>query len=291
MHWIVGFAPGGGNDLVARLLGQWMSDQYRQTFIIENRAGAAGNIAAEFVAHATPDGHTLLLISSNNATNAAVDEKVRLTFTRDIAPDCRHQQEFTGNGRQPQDACQTVPEFIAYAKANPGKINMASAGTGGIGHLTGELFKMMTGTDLVHVPFRGNGPALSALLGEQVDVLFPSLASAREYIKTGKLRGLAVTSKTRSNAVPDLPTVAEFVPDFEANTWYGVGAPKGTPPDIIAKINKQIDAAISDAKVEARFDEFGDVPTPMAPAEFGKFIAQEVEKWSKVVKFANVKPG
>ncbi len=291
VHWIVGFAPGGGNDLVARLLGQWMSDQYGQTFIIENRAGAAGNIAAEFVAHATPDGHTLLLISSNNATNAALDNKVSVTFTRDIAPVAAISKNSLVLAVNPKIPAKTVPEFIAYAKSNPGKINVASAGTGGIGHLTGELFKMMTGTDLVHVPFRGNGPALAALLGGQVDALFPSLASAREYIKTGRLRGLAVTSKTRSNAVPDLATVAEFVPDFEANTWYGVGAPKGTPPDIIAKINKQIDAAISDAKVQARFDEFGDVPTPMAPAEFGKFIAQEVEKWSKVVKFANVKPG
>ena len=291
VHWIVGFAPGGGNDLVARLLGQWMSDQFGQTFIIENRAGAAGNIAAEFVAHATPDGYTLLLISSNNTTNAAVDDKVSLTFTRDIAPVAAISKNPLVMAVNPKIAARTVPEFIAYAKANPGRINMASAGTSGIGHLTGELFKMMTGTDLVHVPFRGNGPALAALLGEQVDVLFPSLASAKEYIKTGKLRGLAVTSNTRSNAMPDLPTVAEFVPGFEADTWYGIGAPKGTPPDIIAKINKQIHAAISDAKVEARFNEFGDVPTPMAPAEFGKFIAQEVEKWSKVVKFANVKPG
>lgn len=291
VYWIVGFAPGGGNDLVARLLGQWMSDQYGQTFVIVNKAGAAGNIAAEFVAHATPDGYTLLLVSSNNATNAAIDEKVSLTFTHDIAPVAAISKNSLVMVVNPKVPARTVPEFIAYAKANPGKINMASAGTGGIGHLTGELFKMMTGTDLVHVPFRGNGPALAALLGEQVDVLFPSLASAREYITTGKLRSLAVTSNTRSNVVPDLPTVAEFVPGFEANTWYGVGAPKGTPLDITAKINKQINAAISDAKVEARFDEFGDMPTPMAPAEFGKFIAREVEKWSKVAKFANVKSG
>jgi tripartite-type tricarboxylate transporter receptor subunit TctC len=291
VHWIVGFAPGGGNDLVARLLGQWMSDQFGQTFVIENRAGAAGNIAAEFVAHATPDGYTLLLISSNNATNAAVDTKVGLTFTRDIAPVAAISKNSLVMAVNPKMSARTVPEFIAYAKANPGKINMASAGTGGIGHLTGEMFKMMTGTDLVHVPFRGNGPALAALLGEQIDVLFPSLASAREYIKAGKLRGLAVTSNTRSDALPDLPTVAEFIPGFEANTWYGVGAPKSTPPDIVAKISKQIDAAISDAKIKARFDEFGDVPTPMTSGEFGKFIAQEVEKWSNVAKFANVKPG
>jgi len=216
---------------------------------------------------------------------------VSLTFTRDITPVAAISKNSLVVAVNPKMPARTVPEFIPYSKANPGKSNMAWAGTGGIGHLTGELFKMMTGTDFVHVPFRGNGPALAALLGEQVDVLFPSLASAKEYIKTGKLRGLAVTSNTRSNAVPNTPTVAEFVPGFEANTSYGVGAPKGTPPDIIAKINKQIDAAISDAKVEARFDEFGDVPTPMTPAEFGKFIAQEVEKWSKVVKFANVKPG
>ena len=291
VHWIVGFAPGGGNDIVARLLGQWMSDQYGQTFIIENRAGAAGNIATDVVAHAPPDGYTLLLISSNNATNAAVDAKVSTTFTRDIVPVAAISKNSLVMAVHPKVPAKTVPEFIAYAKANPGKVNMASAGTGGIGHLTGELFKMMTGTDLVHVPFRGNGPALAALLGEQVDVLFPSLASAQEYIKTGTVRALAVTSDTRSNTLPELPTVAEFIPNFEASTWYGVGAPKGTPPDVITKINKQIDSAVSDAKIRIRFDEFGDIATPMAPAEFGKFITEEIEKWSKVAQFANVKPG
>lgn len=289
VHWIVGFAPGGGNDIVARLLGQWMSDRFGETVVVENKPGAAGNIAAEFVARAAPDGYTLLLISSNNATNAALDEKVNLTFTRDIAPVAAIGKNSLVMAVNPKIPAKTVPEFIAYAKANPGKINMASAGTGGIGHLTGELFQMMTGTKLVHVPFRGNGPALVALLGAQVDVQFPSLASAKEYIKSGKLRALAVTDSKRSKTFPDIPSVAEFVPGFEANTWYGVGAPKDTPPDVVATLNKQVDAALSEPKIEAHFDEFGDVATPMAPAEFGKFISQEVEKWSKVVKFASVK--
>jgi tripartite-type tricarboxylate transporter receptor subunit TctC len=291
VHWIVGFAPGGGNDIVARLLGQWMSDRYGQTFVVENRPGAAGNLATDFVARAAPDGYTLLLISSNNATNAALYDNLSFNFTRDILPVAAISKNSLVMAVHPKVPAKTVPEFIAYAKANPGKVNMASAGAGGIGHLTGEMFKMMTGTDLVHVPFRGNGPALAALLGEQVDVLFPSLASAREYIKTGKLRGLAVTSDKRSDVIPDIPTVAEFVPGFEASTWYGVGAPKGTPPDVISKINQQIDAAITDAKIKARFEEFGDAPTPMTAAEFGRFIAEETEKWSKVVKFANVKAG
>jgi tripartite-type tricarboxylate transporter receptor subunit TctC len=291
VQWLVGFAPGGGNDIVARLLGQWLSDRLGQAFVIENRTGAAGNVATAAVVRAAPDGYTLLLISSNNATNTALYDNLSFNFTRDIAPVAAISRNSLVMVVSASVPAKTVPEFIAYAKANPGKVNMASAGTGGVGHLTGELFRMMTGTDLVHVPYRGNGPALAALLGGEVDVLFPSLGSAREYITAGRMRGLAVTSATRSDALPDLSTVAEFVPGFESSTWYGVGAPKGTPPDVIAKINKEIGVAIADPKIKARFAGFGDVPMPMMPAEFGKFIAAETEKWGKVVKFASVKPG
>jgi tripartite-type tricarboxylate transporter receptor subunit TctC len=290
VRWIVGFAPGGGNDIVARLLGQWLQEKLGQPFVIENRPGAASNIATEMVVRAAPDGHTLLLISSNNATNAALYTNLSFDFARDIAPVAaisRNSLVMAVNAALP---VKTVPEFVAYAKQNPGKINMASAGTGGIGHLTGELFKMMTGISLVHVPFRGNGPALTALLGGQVDVLFPSLASAREYIAAGKLRGLGVTAATRSDVLPDLPTVAEFVPGFEASTWYGVGAPKNTPAAVIEKLNAAVDAAIVDPTIKARFAELGDLPTPMTPTAFGQFMAAETEKWGKVVKFAGVKP-
>jgi tripartite-type tricarboxylate transporter receptor subunit TctC len=289
VHLIVGFAPGGGNDIVARLLGQWLSDRLGQAFVIENRPGAASNIATDIVVRAAPDGYTLLLISSNNATNAALYRDLKFNFVRDIVPVAaisRNSLVLAVNASLP---VKTVPEFIAYAKANPGKVNMGSAGTGGIGHLTGEMFKMMTSIDMVHVPFRGNGPALTALLGGQVEVLFPSLASSLEFVAAGKLRALAVTSATRSQALPDLSTVAGFVPGFEASTWYGVGAPKGTPPDVIDKLNKEIGAALADRKIASRFAELGDIPTPMAPVDFGNYIAAETEKWGKVVTFANVK--
>ncbi len=291
VRWIVGFAPGGGNDIVARLLGQWLSDRLGQAFVVENRPGAAGNIATEMVVRAAPDGYTLLLISSNNATNAALYHDLKFNFLRDIAPVAaisRNSLVLAVNASLP---VKTVPEFIAYAKANPGKVNLGSAGTGGIGHLTGEMFKMMTRIDMVHVPFRGNGPALTALIGGQVEALFPSLASSREFIASGKLRALAVTSAARSETLPDLPTVAETVPGFEASTWYGVGAPKGTPADVIARLNAAIRAALGDAAIKTRFAQLGDVPTPMTPAEFGQYMAAETEKWGKVVTFANVKAG
>ncbi len=289
VRWIVGFAPGGGNDIVARLLGQWLSDRLGQAFVVENRPGAAGNIATEVVVRAAPDGYTLLLVSSNNATNAALYHALKFNFVRDIAPVAaisRNSLVLAVNAALP---VSTVPELIAYAKAHPGKVNMGSAGTGGIGHLTGEMFKMMTGIDMVHVPFRGNGPALAALMGGQVEVLFPSLASSLEFIASGKLRGLAVTSATRSQALPDLPTAAETVTGFEASTWYGVGAPRGTPAEVVDRLNAAIRAALADPKIKERFAQLGDVPMPMSPAEFGSYIAAETEKWGKVVTFANVK--
>jgi tripartite-type tricarboxylate transporter receptor subunit TctC len=290
VRWIVGFAPGGGNDLVARLLGQRLSERLGQPFVIENRPGAAGNLAADAVVHARPDGHTLLLVSSNNATNAAVYDNLGFDFLRDIAP-------VAGIGRtplvmavNPAVPAKTVPEFIAYAKANPGKVNMGSAGTGGIGHLAGEEFKMMAGVDMTHVPYRGNGPALTGLLGGEVQVLFPSLASGLEFVSTGKLRALAVASAQRAEKLPALPTVAESVPGFEANTWYGVGAPRSTPATVIDRLYTEIDAVLAEPAMAARFVELGDVPRPMTPAAFGQYVAGETEKWRKVAKFAGVKP-
>jgi tripartite-type tricarboxylate transporter receptor subunit TctC len=290
VRWIVGFAPGGGNDLVARLLGQRLSERLGQPFVIENRPGAAGNLAADAVVHARPDGHTLLLVSSNNATNAAVYDNLSFDFLRDIAP-------VAGIGRtplvmavNPAVPAKTVPEFIAYAKANPAKVNMGSAGTGGIGHLAGEEFKMMAGVDMTHVPYRGNGPALTGLLGGEVQVLFPSLASGLEFVSTGKLRALAVASAQRTEKLPALPTIAESVPGFEASTWYGVGAPRGTPAAIIDRLYTEIDAVLAEPAMITRFAELGDVPRPMTPAAFGQYVASETEKWRKVAKFAGVKP-
>jgi tripartite-type tricarboxylate transporter receptor subunit TctC len=290
VRWIVGFAPGGGNDIVARLMGQRLSERLGQAFVIENRPGAAGNLATDAVVHARPDGYTLLLVSSNNATNAAVFDNLGFDFVRDIALVAGIGGTALVMAVNPSVPAKTVSEFIAYAKANPGKVNMGSAGTGGIGHLAGEQFKMMTGVDMTHVPYRGNGPALTGLLGGEVDVLFPSFASALEFVSTGKLRALAVAGAQRAEKLPALPTVAESVPGFEASTWYGVGAPKGTPTAIIDRIYTEIDAALADPQLKARFAELGDVPRPMTPADFGKYVADETDKWRKVARFAGVKP-
>ena len=246
--------------------------------------GAGTNIATEAVVNASPDGYTLLLVGVPNASNASLYEKLNFNFIRDIA-----------RGPQvmvviPSVPAKTVPEFIAYAKANPGKVNMGSAGTGSVTHLAGELFKMKAGVNLVHVPFRGNGPALTAMLGGQVEVQFPSVASSVEYIRTGKLRGLAVSGAMRSEVLPNLPTVGEFVPDYEITAWFGVGAPQGTPAEVIDKINTEITAGLADAKMKARLADFADVPMPMTPTEFGKLIADETEKWGKVIRAANIKP-
>jgi tripartite-type tricarboxylate transporter receptor subunit TctC len=286
---VVGFAPGGGNDIVARLIAQSLSERTGQQFFVENRPGAGTNIATEIVVNAAPDGYTLLLVGVPNAYNAALYHKLNFVFLRDIAP-------VAGVARgplvmlvHPSIPAKTVPEFIAYAKANPGKINMASSGIGGGGHLAGELFKMLAGVNLVHVPFRGNGPALTALLGGQVDVLFPSLASSIAYIKSGQLRGLGVTGAARSEAVPDLPTVGEFVPGYDVDAWYGVGAPKDTPAEVIDRLHKEISAGLAEPKLKARLADLGDGPMPMTPAAFGKLVAEETEKWGNVVKFAGIK--
>jgi len=286
---VVGFAPGGGNDIVARIIAQSLSERTGQQFFVENRPGAGTNIATEIVVNAAPDGYTLLLAGVPNAYNAALYHELKFNFIRDIA-------SVAGVARgplvmlvHPLVPAKTVPEFIAYAKANPGKINMASSGIGGGGHLAGELFKMLAGVNLVHVPFRGNGPALTALLGGQVDLLFPSLASSIAYIKSGQLRGLGVTAATRSDAVPELATVGEFVPGYDVDAWYGIGAPKGTPAEVIDRLHNEVSAGLADPKLRARFADLGDAPMPMTPAEFGKLIADETEKWGNVVKFAGIK--
>jgi tripartite-type tricarboxylate transporter receptor subunit TctC len=286
---VVGFAPGGGNDIVARIMGQWLSERTGQHFYIENRPGAGTNIATEIVVNASPDGYTLLLAGLPNAYNAMLYEKLRFNFIRDIAPVAGIARGPLVMAVHPSVPAKTVPEFIAYAKAHPGKINMASSGTGGGGHLAGELFKMLAGLNLVHVPYRGNGPALTALLGGQVELLFPTLTSSIEYIRTGQLRGLATSGATRSEALPDLPTVEEFVPGYEVSAWYGIGAPKGTPAEVVDKLNKEINAALADAKMKTRFADLGNIPMTMTPAEFRTLIAEETEKWGKVVKFAGIK--
>jgi tripartite-type tricarboxylate transporter receptor subunit TctC len=286
---IVGFAAGGGNDIVARMIGQWLSERLGQPFIVENRPGGGSNIATESVVRAAPDGYTLLLVGTTNAANATFYQKLSFNFARDIAPvsSITHQpQVMLGSLSFPARA---LPEFVDYAKANPGKVNMSSAGVGAISHLAGELFKMMAGVNLVHVPFGGNSPALTALLGGQVEVSFASLPSSIEFIRTGKLRGLGVTSATRSEVLPDLPSIGEHVPGYDVSAWYGVGAPKGTPTEIVDKLNTEINAGLATPKLKARIADLGGTVAPMSPAEFGKFIADDTEKWAKVIHAANLK--
>jgi tripartite-type tricarboxylate transporter receptor subunit TctC len=287
---VVGLAPGGANDIVARLMGQWLSERLGQQFVIENRPGAASNIATEAVVRAPPDGYTLLLCSVNNAINATLYERLNFNFIRDIAPVAGIISSPNVMIVNPSVPAKSVPEFMAYAKANPRKLNMASPGTGTGPHLCGELFMMMTGTSMIHVPYRGGGPALTDLLGGQVQVYFPGTVSSIEYIKTGRLRALAVTTATRSDALPDIPTVGEFVPGYEASGWFGVGAPKNTPAAIIDKLNKEVNAALADPKMKVRLADLGGMVFPGSPAEFGKLIADATEKWGKVIRAANIKP-
>jgi tripartite-type tricarboxylate transporter receptor subunit TctC len=286
---VVGYAAGGGVDIVARLIGQWLSERLGQQFIVENRPGAGTNIATESVVKAPPDGYTLLLVNAANAINATLYERLNFNFERDIVP-------VAGFVRQPQAMlvnlavpAKSVPEFIAYAKANPGKVNMASAGIGTPSHLAGELFKMMTGVDLVHVPYRGVAPAMTDLLGGQVQVIFTSTVSSIQYIKSHQLRPLAVTPATRLDALPDIPTVADFVPGYEATQWYGVGAPKNTPTEIVDRLNKEINAALADPNMKARLVDLGGTMLAGSPAELGRLIAEETKKWGKVIRAANIK--
>ena len=287
---IVGFPPGGGVDTAARLVGQWLSERLGQSFVVENRPGAASNVATEAVVRAAPDGYTLLLAFSVNAINATLYDNLKFNFIREIAPVAAIIREPDVMVVNPSVPAVTVAEFIAYAKANPHKLNMGSGGTGTPSHVIGELLKMMTGTDLVHVPYRGISPALTDLLGGQVQIMFASTSSSIGYIKTGRLRALAVTTTTRSEQLPDVPTVADFVPGFEASIWYGVGAPETTPAEIIAKLNKQINAGLAEPTLKARFADLGGTVITGSPAEFAKLIADDTEKWAKVIKFANIKP-
>ena len=286
----VGIAAGGADDTIARLIGQWLSERLGQQFIIENRPGAGGNIATEAVVRAPADGYTLLLVNPPNAINATLYDRLNYNFIRDIAPVVglvRFPLVMAVNSSFP---AKTVPEFIAYAKANPGKINMASAGTGSAGHVSGELFKMMTGIEMTHVPYRGGAPALNDLTGGQVQVFFGFVSLPIEHIRAGRLRALGVTTATRLEALPDTPTVADFVPGYEAGGWDGLGVPKNTPTEIIDKLNKEINAALADPKIKARVADLGGTVLAGSPADFGKLIAEETEKWSEVVKFAGIKP-
>ena len=287
---VVGFAARGSTDIGARVIGQWLQERLGQPFVIENRPGAGTNIATETVVRAPPDGYTLLMVGPSSAVNATLYDKLDLVFLRDIAPVgslIRQPQIMLAN---PSVMTKTVPELIAYAKANPGKITMASAGVGSAGHLVGELFKMMAGVDFVHVPYRGAGPALADLLGGQVMISFAGIAGSIEYIRAGKLRALAVTTATRSQALPDVPTVGEFVPGFEAGDWLGVGAPRNTPAAIVDKLNGEIALALADPKIKARFADLGGTALALTPAEFGKLLADETEKWAKVIRAAHIKP-
>jgi tripartite-type tricarboxylate transporter receptor subunit TctC len=287
---IVGFAPGGGNDILARLIGQWLSERLGQPFVIENRPGAASNIGTEIVVRALSDGYTLLLVGAPNAINATLYDKLPFDFIRDIDPVGSIMRVPFVMVVNASFSSKTVPEFIAYTKANPGKINMASGGNGATEHMCGELFKMMTGVNMLHVPYRGVAPALTDLLRGQVQVIFASMPASIEYVRAGKLRALAVTTATRSAMLPDIPTVSEFVPGYEASQLYGLGAPRNTPTEIVEKLNKEINVAVADPKLKARFAELGGVPMPMPPPEYRKFLADETEKWAKVVKFSRAKP-
>jgi tripartite-type tricarboxylate transporter receptor subunit TctC len=286
---MVGYAAGGSVDIMARLIGQWLSERLGQPFTVENRPGAGTNIATEAVVRAAPDGYTLLLVGAPNAINATLYDKLNYNFIRDVVPVAgiiRFPNIMVVN---PSVPARTVPEFIAYAKANPGKVNFASGGIGNSSHVAGELFKMITGISMVHVPYRGLAPALTDLLGGQVQVLFGTAPGTLEYIRAGKLRPLAVTSVGRWKGLPDLPTVSEFVPGFEASNWSGIGVPKGTPVEIIDKLNKTINAGLDDPKMKSQLGDLGGTALAGSPAEFGKFIADETEKWAKVVKFSGAR--
>jgi tripartite-type tricarboxylate transporter receptor subunit TctC len=286
---VVGYAAGGGTDVVARLMGQWLSERLGQQFVIENRTGAATNIGTEAVVRAPADGYTLLLAQSVNSINATFYEKLNFNFIRDITPVAGIMRVPNVRVVNPSLPAKTVPEFIAYAKANPGKINMATGGAGGADHMCGELFKMMAGVNMVHVAYRGQSPALTDLLGGQVQVTFSTPPSSIEYIRADKLRALAVTSSTRSTALPDVPTVGEFLPGYEATQWYGIGAPRNTPAEIVDKLNKEINAALADPEMKGRLADLGGTPFAGSPADFRKLIVADTENWAKVVKASGAK--
>jgi tripartite-type tricarboxylate transporter receptor subunit TctC len=286
VHWIVGYPAGGTTDILARLIGQWLSDHLKQQFIIENKPGAGNNIAAEAVVNAPPDGYTLLLVNPANGINATLYKKLNFNFLRDIAPVAGIARVPNVMEVNPAVPAKTVAEFIAYAKANPGKINMASSGNGTSVHLSGELFMAMTGVKMAHVPYRGSAPALTDLLAGQVQVMFDNLPSSIEHIRAGSLRALGVTTQTRNEALPNVPTIAETVPGYEASAWFGIGAPRNTPPEVVETLNKAVNEALKDPTMIARLAEFGGTPMPGSAAEFGKVMADETAKWAKVVEFS-----
>jgi tripartite-type tricarboxylate transporter receptor subunit TctC len=289
VRWIVPYPPGGVGDILARLMGQRLSERLRQPFVIDNRQGAGGNIGTEAVVRAPADGYTLLMALAPNAINAALYEKLNFNFIRDIAPVASVMRAPQVLDVNPSVPAKTVPEFIAYAKANPGRLSMGSGGVGTTQHVAGELFKMMTGVNMVHVPYRGGAPAVADLLGGQVQVMFDNLPESIEYIRAGKLRPLAVTTARRSEVLPDIPTVGDFVPGYQTSNWWGVGAPRNTPATIIDKLNNEINTMLADPEMKARFADLGGTVLVGSPSEFGKLIADETEKWGKVVKFAGIK--
>ena len=287
---VVGFGAGSASDILARLIGEWLSERLGQQFIIDNRPGAGSNTATEAAVKASPDGHVLLLCGVTNAINATLYEKLSYNFLRDIEPVAGLIVLTNVMVVNPSLPATTVPEFIAYAKANPGKINMASLGNGTVPHVAGELFKMMAGVNMVHVPYRGAPSALIDLLGGQVQIYFATTTISIEHVRTGKLRALAVTTAKRSEALPDIPTVGDFLPGFEASVWFGIGAPKGTPVEIVEKLNKEINAGLADPKLNARLADLGGMPLPGTAEDFGKVIAEETRKWGKVIRAADIKP-
>jgi tripartite-type tricarboxylate transporter receptor subunit TctC len=289
LRLIIGYTPGGSADLTARLTGQWLAERLGQPVVVESRPGAGTNLAAEAVVRSPPDGYTLLLVAPAQAINATLYERLNFDFLRDIAPVAGLIRFPNAVVVNPSLPITSIPALIAYAKAHPGKLNMASSGNGSTVHMSGELFKMMAGINMVHVPYRGGAPAITDLIAGQVQVMFDNVPTCAEHIKAGKLRGLAVTGSERSAVLPDLPTVAEFLPGYEASAWYGLGAPKGTPDAIIGKLNAATNAILADAKAQARFAELGALLLPGSAADFGKLLADETEKWGKVVKFAGVK--
>jgi tripartite-type tricarboxylate transporter receptor subunit TctC len=290
VRFVAAFAPGGGSDILARLVGQALSERFGQPFVIENRPGAAGNIGTEAVARAAPDGYTLLLVGAWNTINATLYDKLNFNFIRDIAPVAGISREPNVIVVHPSVPANTISEFIAYAKANPGKVNMASGGNGSPSHAAGELFKMMAGINIQHVPYRGVGPAVSDLLAGEVQVVFAPMLVSLEHVKAGKLRPLAVTMAMRSAALSGIPSAAEFVPGYEASQWYGVGVPKDTPTAIVMRLNGEINAVLTDSKVRARLADMGSTVLSGSFTDFGKLIADETEKWAKVVRFAGMKP-
>jgi tripartite-type tricarboxylate transporter receptor subunit TctC len=286
---MVGFAAGQAIDITTRLIAQWLSERLGQQFVVENRPGGGGNLATEAVVRAPPDGYTLLAVGSNNMINATLYEKLNFNFIRDITPVASIGRVHQVMEVNPSHPAKTVPEFIAHAKANPGKVSFASAGNGSVAHVTGELFKMMTGVNMLHVPYRGAAPALTDLLGGQVHVMFDNMPSSIEYIRTGRLRPLAVTAATRLAELPDIPAMGDFLPGFETSAWGGIGAPRDTPTEIVDRLNGEINGGLADPKLKARFADLGASVLPLSPAEYAKRIAEETEKWGKVIKFSGAK--